>query len=129
MTCSYCFQILFSEGPTSPHPPDNFASGKWQWQTSVYNNNINDNNNNDNDNNKYISRALNSCVSNQPEAQRAVHVQRKPSKLHVQLKPSKQRNQRCQQTNKKQKQKTKNKKNKQTKAGDGRVKGQGPNIK
>ena len=113
MTCSYCFQILFSEGPTSPHPPDNFASGKWQWQTSVYNNNINDNNNNnDNDNNKYISRALNSCVSNQPEAQRAVHVQRKPSKLHVQLKPSKQRNQRCQQTNKKQKQKNKKKKKK-----------------
>ena len=36
---------------------------------------------------------LNPSVSNQPEAQSAVHVQLKLSKLHIQLKPSKQRNQ------------------------------------
>ena len=46
-----------------------------------------------NNNNKYISRALNPSVSNQPEAESAVHVQVKMSKLHIQLKPSKQRNQ------------------------------------
>ena len=45
-------------------------------------------------NNKYISRALNPSVSNQPEAQSAVHVQFKLSKLHIQFKASKQRNQR-----------------------------------
>ena len=45
-------------------------------------------------NNKYISRALNPSVSNQPEAQSAVHVQLRLSKVHVQLKLSKQRNQR-----------------------------------
>ena len=49
-------------------------------------------------NDKYISRALNPSVSNQPEAQSAVHVQLKLSKLHIQLKPSKQRNQRRQKT-------------------------------
>ena len=68
-------------------------------------------------NNKYISRALNPSVSNLPEAQSAVHIQLKLSKLHIQLKPSKQRNQRCQE-NKKQK-----------KAGDRWVNGHGPNIK
>ena len=51
---------------------------------------------------QYISRALNPSVSNLPEAQSAVHVQLKLSKLHIQLKPSKQRNQRRQE-NKKQK--------------------------
>ena len=70
-------------------------------------------------NNKYISSALNPSVSNQPEAQSAVHVQFKLSKLHIQLKPSKQRNQRHPKT----------RKNKQTKAGKGQVKGQVPNIK
>ena len=35
-----------------------------------------------NNNNKYISRVLNPSVSNQPEAQSAVHVQLKLSKLH-----------------------------------------------
>ena len=75
-------------------------------------------NNKNNDNNKYISRALNPSVSNLPDAQNTVHVQFKLSKLHIQLKPSKQRNQRRQKIE-----------NKQTKAGDRRVKGQGPNIK
>ena len=51
---------------------------------------------NNNNNNKYISRALNPAVSNQPGAQSAVHVQWKLCKLHIQLKPSKQRNQRRQ---------------------------------
>ena len=60
-------------------------------------------------------------MSNLPEAQSAVRVHLKLSKLHIQLKPSKQRNQRRQKTNKQT--------NKQTKARDGRVKGQGPNIK
>ena len=56
--------------------------------------NDNDNKNNNNNNNKYISRALNPFVSNQPEAESAVHVQLKLTKPHIQLKPSKQRNQR-----------------------------------
>ena len=92
-----------------------------------------DDNNNNKNNNKCISRALNPSVSNQPEAQSAVYVQLKLSKLHTQLKPSKQRNQRRQkqinkQTNKQTKQK-KQQANKQAKAIDWRVKGQGPNIK
>ena len=53
-------------------------------------------NNNNNNNNKYISRAPNLSVSNQAEAQSAVHAQLELSKLHSQLKPSKQRNKRRQ---------------------------------
>ena len=60
--------------------------------------NNNSNNNNNNNNKKYISRALNPSVSNLTEAQSAVHVQLKLSKLHIQLKPRKQRNQRRQKT-------------------------------
>ena len=56
-------------------------------------------------------------MSNLHEAQSAVHVQLKLSKLHIQVKPNKQRRQKNEkQTNEK-------------KAGDGWVKGQGPNIK
>ena len=73
--------------------------------------------NNNNSNNKYISKALNPSVSNQPEAQSALLVPLKLSKLRNQLKPNKQRNQQRQKTNK------------QTKARDWRVKGQGQNIK
>ena len=66
-------------------------------------------------NNKYISWALNPSVSNLHEAQSAVRVQLKLSKLHIQLKLSKQKTQQCQENMKK--------------AGDGWVKGPGPNIR
>ena len=59
-------------------------------------------------------------MSNLHEAQGAVHVQLKLSKLHIQLKSSTQRNQRRGKQKQQQQQK---------KAGDRRVKGQGPNIK
>ena len=54
-----------------------------------------------NNNYKYISRALNPPMSNLHEAQSAVHVQLKLSKLHIQSKLSKQRNQQLQKENKK----------------------------
>ena len=57
----------------------------------------------DNNNNKYISGALNPSASSLPEAQSAVHVQLKLSKLHIQLKPSKQGNQQPQKAKNKQK--------------------------
>ena len=41
------------------------------------NNNNNDDDDDDNDDDEYISRVLNPSVSNQPEAQSAVHVQLK----------------------------------------------------
>ena len=54
-------------------------------------------------------------MSNLHEAQSAVRVQLKLSKLHIQLKLSKQKTQQCQENMKK--------------AGDGWVKGWGPNIR
>ena len=60
-------------------------------------------------------KELNPSVSNLCDAQSTVHVQLKLSKLHIQLKPSEQRNQWHQQQ--------------QQKAGDWRLKGQGPSIK
>ena len=59
------------------------------------NNNNNNNNNNDddddddNDDDEYISRVLNPSVSNQPEAQSAVHVQLKLSKRRHQRRKNK----------------------------------------
>ena len=65
--------------------------------------------NNNNSNNKYISKALNPSVSNQPEAQSAVHVQSKLNKLHHSIKTK--------QTKKPATSKNKKNPSKQTKAG------------
>ena len=58
-----------------------------------------------NNNNNNISKAINPSVNNLHEAQNAVHVQLKLSKLHIQLKPSKQRNQQKKKERKKERKK------------------------
>ena len=75
---------------------------------------------NNHKNNKYISRALNPSLSNLPEAQSAVHVQLETEQTTYSIKTKQ---------TKKPSMSRKQKTNKQTKAGDGRVTGQGPNIK
>ena len=72
-------------------------------------------------------------MSNQPEAQSAVHVHLKLRKLHVQLNQAKKETSDVKTNKQTNKQKTtitiEKEANKQTNAGDWRVKGQGPNIK
>ena len=91
-----------TRSPLHPYPPPRslfYTEGRLKslestktsgaWQALRFNNK-------NSDNNKYISKALNPSVSNLHEAQSAVNVQLKLSKLYIQVKTSKQRNQRRQ---------------------------------